>query len=429
MAMASFVAGLFILGPPRLLAADASFTELVASLKSPNPRTRLDAVEQLGKSRRREAVPALAALVRDPEFKIRLALVRAFRELRDLSAIPALTTQLEDGDVDVREESIGAIVELLAEREGGGAIESFLQGFADEYDRTSLPTIAAVDGAVVQGLSKRLRDENKGIRRNAAFALGILDGKAALPALKAALQDPEPSVRGAAITSIGKIGTSADGVAVVPYLEDASPEVRNRTLSALGAVRAKEAAPALRQLYEANRRKEVGARALACLSRLGDPAQAPLFRELSADPDPERRRLAVEGLGRLADSSTVDWFKKDFQRERSEELRLSYAFALTLLGDRVFLDTIVLALPTRLYGKRARDYILEMGPDIAKDLLPYLTDKDAGIRVALCDILAMLGSAEAIPSLKPLLSDKDNEVVDRANLAIERLQRTAASRR
>ncbi len=426
-ATGSLVLGIILAAAGSVRAASGpSFTELLANLKSPNARTRQEAVSELGKSRRRESVSALSALVRDSEVKVRLEVVRAFRAIRDLSATPALVTQLEDGDTQVREETIGALVELYAEREGTGTVEGFLQVFADEFDRNSLPTIAVVEPSVIQGLSKRLRDTEVAIRREAAFALGILDGKAALPALKATLQDPEPSVRGAAVTSIGKIGSSSDGPPLIPYLEDSSLEVRNRTLSALGVLRTTEAAPALRQLFESNRRKEVGVRALACLSRIGDPAQADLFRELVQDPDPERRRLAVEGLGRLADPSMTPAFKKDFQRERSDDLRLSYAFALTLLGDRAFLDTIVLALPSRLYGQRARNYILEMGRDIGADLLPYLNDPDAEIRAILCDLLAALGATEAIGRLTPLLSDPSRTVVDRANLAIERLKRVSS---
>ena len=53
-------------------------------------------------------------------------------------------------------------------------------------------------------------------------------------------------------------------------------------------------------------------------------------------------------------------FKKDYQRERNDELRLAYSFALTRLGDRAFLDSIVLSLPSRTLA-RGRGYLLEMG--------------------------------------------------------------------
>src|SRR4030095_3970896 len=104
--------------------------------------------------------------------------------------------------------------------------------------------------------------------------------KAATPDLVAALQDPEADVRGAAATAIGKIGSPAAGKALIPLLADTSNEVRNRTLLALGVLRPREAGGPLREMYEANRRKEMGTRVLTCLSKLGDPAQGELFREL-----------------------------------------------------------------------------------------------------------------------------------------------------
>jgi HEAT repeat protein len=167
---------------------------------------------------------------------------------------------------------------------------------------------------------------------------------------------------------------------------------------------------------------------LACLARIGDPAQADLFRELVLDPDVETRRLAIEGLGRVADASMLPAFKKDYQRERREELKLAYSFALTLLGDRAFLDSIVLALPSRTLGKRCRGYILEMGTKVAPELYPYLNDPEADIRATLCDLLAQIGEPKAIEHLKPLINDPSTSVADRANRAVERLKRAGNSR-
>jgi hypothetical protein len=92
-------------------------------------------------------------------------------------------------------------------------------------------------------------------------------------------------------------------------------------------LRVKEAGPGLRQLYEANRRKEGGPRILAALSRIGDPAQADLFQELvrtrirSASGWPSRAWAGSRTASRLPA------FKKDYQREKNEELRLAYSFA------------------------------------------------------------------------------------------------------
>jgi HEAT repeat protein len=420
---AALVAGLaWALAAPAV--AEQPFEDLVANLKSPTARTRQAAAQELGKSRRREAVAPLSALVRDPEVRVRLEVVKALRNLRDLSAVPALVTALQDGEPDIREEAIGTIVEIYAERERGGPIDKFLETFSDEYDRASVPPYTAVDPSVFRGLSGTLRDEKKGIRAESAYAIGILGGGSAVPALVSATQDPEADVRGAAATAIGKVGTAEDGKALVPLLADESATVRNRALSAIGVLRVREAGPALREMFEQHRRRDLGTRVLASLSRIGDPAQADLFRELLSSSDPEHRRLAVEGLGRVADPSTLPAFKKDYQREKNADVQLAYNFAIVSLGDRAFLDAIVLALGSSgARARRARDYVLELGLPIAPDLYPYLNDRDPEVRGALCDVLAQLGDAGATPRLSPLLADPNSRVADRANRAIEKLRR------
>jgi HEAT repeat protein len=405
-------------------AAKVSFVELLANLKSPNASTRQEAAAELGKSRRREAIPALSALVRDPEPKVRMAVVQALRELRDLSATPALCTSLQDGDREVRERAIGALVELYAERERTGPVERFLDLFSDEFDRASVPPYTSVDPQVISALAAALRDEEKGIRKEAALALGILDGRAAVRELQAALQDPDAGVRGAAVTAIGKVGTAADGRALVPLLADPSAAVRSRALHALGVLRVREAGPALRELYEGNRTTELGLKVLSCLSRIADPGQAEVFKDLLTDADTEKKRLAIEGLARIADTSYLPAFKKDYQREGNEQLKLAYSFGLARLGDRPFIDSIVLALPSRTLGTQARRYLLEMGKDILPDLYPYLNDPQAEIRAALCDIIAQIGDADAADRLAPLVSDPNTKVADRANRAVELLRRT-----
>jgi HEAT repeat protein len=417
-ALAALVLGASLAG-----AAQSSFEDQLANLKSPNAGTRESAAEALGKSRRREAVAPLSELARDPEAKVRLAVVKALRELRDLEAVPALTTSLQDGDPKVREEAISSLVEIYSDRERSGTVDRFLGLFSDEFDRSSIPPWVEVDAGAIEGLAGRLADEDGTLRREAALALGILDGRAALPQLTNALQDPEPAVRAAAATAIGKIGTAADGRTLVPLIADTSNEVRNRALQALGVLRVTEAGPALRELYDTSRNRDLSMRVLETLSKVADPGQADLLRLLVQDPDPEKKRLAVEGLARIADEGMLTAFKKDFQRQSNEELRLAYAFALTRLGDRAFVDTIVLCLPSRTLGRRCRGYLRELGTEILPELYPYLNDPDASIRGTLCDLLAEFGEPEAIERLMPLINDPSREVADRANRAVERLKR------
>jgi HEAT repeat protein len=412
-----------LLAAPATAGSHESFQDLTANLKSPNATTRRKAVAELGKSRRREAITPLAALVHDADVEVRREVVRSLRELRDVSAVAALVTALGDGDRNIREEVIGTLVEIYADTDRKGPIGRFLNTFSDEVDRSSVPPYRAVEPAVYEALARALRDEDRSIREEAAYALGILGGRSALRDLATTLQDPDPRVRGAAATAIGKLGAEEDGKALVPLLADESEGVQRRVLYALGVLRVKAAGPALRELYQANRRKELGLRVLATLSRIGDPAQTELFQQLVQDRDPEKKRLAVEGLGRIADASRLDAFKKDYQREKNAEVRLAYAFALARLGDRAFIDTLVLSLASRSLGRRSRDYILEMGREALGDLYPYLGDPDADVRAALCEIVGAIGDTSAIDRLTPLIGDPNSKVADRANRAVERLRR------
>ncbi len=411
---------------PREVVAAAgrqTFEDLVANLKSPNAKTRQESAATLAKSRRREAIAPLSALVHDPELKVRMEVVRALNQLRDVSAVPALVTSMGDGDPKIREESIGALVEVYAERDRTTAVTRYLEVFSDEYDRASVPPYAAVDASVFRAFADALRDPEGDIREQAALAIGILDGKAVVKDLVTALQDPDADVRGASATAIGKVGETEDGLALVPVLADDNTGVRTRVLKALGTLRLKDAGPPLRAMFEANRKREAGTKVLECLSRIGDASQADLLRELTADPDVERRRLAVEGLGRISDPGILPAFKKDYQREKSEEMKLALSFALTLLGDRAFLDSIVLGLPSRLYGSRCRRYLLEMGKPLLPELYPYLNDPDEDVRAELIDAIAAMGDSQSIATLQPLISDPSRKVSDRANRAVERLRR------
>jgi hypothetical protein len=189
-------------------------------------------------------------------------------------------------------------------------VKRFLEIFSDDYDQTQVPPHTRVDPAIVRALTLALRDDDKGIREQSALALGMLGARASLKELGDALADTETGVRGAAALAIAKLGGQEHGRALVALLADGSMSVRNRVLHALGVLRVKEAGPALREMFEANRRKELGQRTLQALSRVADPAQADLFRELVQDADPERKRLAVEGLARVSDERLLPAFKR-----------------------------------------------------------------------------------------------------------------------
>jgi len=403
--------------------ARTSCEDLRANLKNPNARVRETAAAALGKTRCQDSVTPLAALARDADAKVRLAAVKALRELRDPAAVPTLTSSLGDEVAAVRVEAVKALVEVYAERDRPRAVGRLLGAFSDTIDTYRIQSHVRVDPGVAPALGRLLQDQAAAVRKEAAIALGVLRGQPALAQLVAALQDPDAGVRAEAVTAIEKIGERSEGKVLVPLLTDESGEVRTRTLHAVATLAVREAGPALREAWDGNRRREWEQRILEPMARVRDPALRDVFLALVQDSDPLRRRYGLEGLARVSDASLLPALKKDYQREGNEDLRLAYCFALALLGDRVFVDSLVLALPHRPAGPRCHDYLVELGPSFLPELTPYLQDPSADVRAALVDVIADMDAQEALPAIEALLNDANGNVVDHATLAVARLKR------
>lgn len=415
--------GAFVLAPSLAWAAAIPCEQLADDLKSPMSKTRTQAVVNIAKQVCPNAVATLSQSVRDPDVEVRLAVVSGLRKLHDSQDVSALTTFTRDGSPEIRLEAVRGLIEAYSEASRRSPVDRLLDTFSDTSELPPVDPWITVDSRVPPALAERLRDENASIRRDAALAIGVLRCGSVAAELETTLNDPDAGVRARTVTAIDKLKEERLGKSIVPLLKDESADVRARALHAVMTLRVKEAGATLREMYTTNRPRGIQPMALEALSRVGDPAQRDLLLELAQDPDPERRRFAIEGLARIADRSMLAAFKKDFQRERSEDLRLAHAFALTYLGDRAFIDSLALGLSSRTMGARCRAYLVELGSGYLDDLYPYLRDPDAGIRAALAGVMGEIGDPSAIKHIEPLLKDPSSSVADEANRAALRLQR------
>ena len=131
----------------------------------------------------------------------------------------------------------------------------------------------------------------------------------------------------------------------------------------------------------------------------------------------------MEGLGRLRDENLKTSLTKDFLREPDGSVQAAYCFALTLIGRPEFIDRIALNFSNVTLREQSMDYLVELGSPFLVELVPYLGDPVAEVRKGMAFALEEIGDPDAIPYLKPLLSDPDPQVVDWANRAIATLER------
>ncbi|MBK5255202.1 MAG: HEAT repeat domain-containing protein [Vicinamibacteria bacterium] len=395
----------------------------VDGLKSENPAVRRRTATDLGKSKSPDALPRLAALVRDPDAEVRLAVLRGIASLRELAGVPSMVVFMADSMSRLRSEAIDGVVEIYTRRDRPRA-SKFLSIFSDGRDKPEPMVLTPVDLQVYRSLAGLLKDSDPDVRESAAEAIGILGGTEVAVDLLGALGDVTTNVRAAAVTALVKVGTSADGEALSPLIGDPSSSVRRRAIAGLGRLRVAEAAAGLRRLFGTSPDSTDGILALSALAQLALPEDRPLFQREALQPEASRRRAGIEGLARLGDTGNEARFKRAFQREKNEEVRAAYAFAIFLFGDRPFIDTVVMGLGgSRDLFRQSRAYVEEFGNRALPEVLDYLREPDARIRAGLCDALANVGVVDALSAIEPLVRDRDQQVAASAARAVAILRR------
>lgn len=405
------------------LAAEAqnSFRDEIANLRSPNVKTRVKAAKALGRSGRPEAIPALTEAMRDPEKKVREATAGALRRFNSAETIDGLLMGLRDEEKGIREESLVALLEIYVgagNADLGGAL-GWLFGRGKSVPK--LEGLVPVEPQVVTALGQRLQDEDPGLRRRAAYTLGVLEAADGVDALGGSLYDPEKDVRLEAVEALGRIGTPEAGEALRGALEASSKQMLVAVVDALAVMRFAPASTDLVNVYDANPGK-LGDRALRALALIGAPEARGIFYHQMTSDEAHQRRWAVEGLGRVDDESLVPGLMKDFLREPEASAQLAYCFSLAVLGRPEFVDRVALSLADKKLHEQAHSYAVELGSPFLDELVTYLSDPVPEVRKQMAQVLMEIGDPAAIPYLEPLLSDPNGEVADRANRAIARLQ-------
>jgi len=421
--LGTVVSAIILLVSSPASAVQSSFQDELANLKSPNVDTRVKASKALGQSKRPEAIPALTEAMRDPELKVRRQTVFSLRGFNSTDAIDGLLIGLRDEEKGIRNEAIVALLEIYVgagNADLGGPL-SFLLG--PRYKTPKLNGLIPVSSDVVTALEARLQDEEPVLRRRAAYTLGVLGVADAVDSLGAALSDPQKDVRMEVVSALASIGNDAAGEALRGTLSIAASDASfaGHVVDALGQMKYLPAGSELVSIYDGNL-NNLGDRALRSLALMGAPEARGIFYYQMTSKRADQRRWAAEGLGRLSDKSLIPGMMKDFLREPDPSVQLAYCFSLARLGQTEFVDRIALSLGSKKLQEQAHDYAVELGSPLLEDLVTYLSDPVPEVRKEMAQVLMEIGDPAAIPYLKPLLSDPNVEVADRANRAIARLQ-------
>jgi CheY-like chemotaxis protein len=210
-------------------------------------------------------------------------------------------------------------------------------------------------------------------------------------------------------------------------LNDNDRAVMVAAMQALGAMRYERGVQALTVLFRYYGKGEPAEAALDALARIAHPSSAPLLATQLLSTNAALRGIALEGLARLGDPSTLADIHAALNRERNAGVALAGAFALALLGD-ASTDRVADSLTRPTLHEQAKQYLIELAPGRASEFARHLLNPDERIRLDVVDALGLSGDSAAVPVVEPLTKDRDPGIARAAERAVARLRHAADDR-
>jgi HEAT repeat protein len=410
--------------------------ETDAKQNQSDARQRARAVRAMA-TQGQEAIARIAPYLRDVDTTVRLEAVKALDEIGGPKTVDALVEAARDNDPEIQIRAADGLVNVYLPgylktgisgtlRRAGDAVRA---KFTDTNDQIIEPYVE-VPPPVIEVLGRQARGGvSMDSRANAARALGILRGRAAIPDLLAALNSKDNRLMYESLVALQKIRDPAAGPGVAFLLRDLDEKVRIAALETTGILRNQSAAPQVRDAIDHPLTPKTQREALNALAMLADPADRGIFLRYLADRDEGLRAAGAEGLARLKNPADRIVLDKTFDAERSATARLSMAFAEVSLGNRLMsefspLQYLINNLNVKTYRNVAIAFLTELAreSDVRQAIYPILTHATRDEKTGMSIVLARAGERDSEPFLEALLKDSDPEVMQEGTRSLRTLR-------
>lgn len=380
------------------------------------------------------AIPKVAAYLNSADVDTRIEAVKQLIALGGRDTVDPLIQATRDADPEVQIRATDGLVNYYLPgyvRQGlgstiirvGGAVKD---KFADNNDQIIDPFVI-VRPEVIAALANLARGgASMDSRANACRAIGILRGRAALPALIDALRTKDNNVMYEALAAMEKIQDPSAGPKIDYLLRDLDNRVQSTAIETAGVLRSTGALPTLRSIVANPRNAKVQRSALTAIAMMPQPQDRELFLSELGAKDEKMRTAACEGLGRIGNPADVPALQKAWSGEDKMYPRLGAAFALVMegqldLSEEAPFRYLINTLNQAAYHDIAVSYLIEAAR--RKPVLTALYGQlDGGTRdekIYLARVLAASGDQGTVPYLDKLSRDSDSDVAQ-AGLRAER---------
>ncbi|MFH1562341.1 MAG: HEAT repeat domain-containing protein [Nitrospirota bacterium] len=287
--------------------------------------------------------------------------IASFYYIGGKSALPYIFKELRSYDKSKRK-SAKRVVQLLISRSiiDEACLPVVSEALKDRNDEIRHMATVIASGSpdwFIPSLEKLLKDKNKIIRYEAAYALAKLHKTSSKPILLLALKDKNPQIRQEAISSlalIGKVatkittmeGTAKIGTASIPTLQKGiqskDTEIQRLSIQGLGRLKDKSSASILSNLLAY---KNLQYLAIDALTNIGTLSVPILLRKLT-DKNIEIQTASIIALGRIGDKSASPELIKKLQSVYPQ-IRLQAIVALGDMKDKSAVPMLVKLLKTK----------------------------------------------------------------------------------
>jgi len=399
-------------------------------------RQRVRAVRAMA-AQGQDSIPKIAAYLRDPDTNVRLEAVKALDDIGGPKTVDALVEAARDNDPEIQIRAADGLVNVYLPgylktgisgtlRRAGNSVRA---KFTDTNDQI-IDAYVEVPLPVIQVLGRQaLGSVSFESRANAARALGILRGQAAIPDLLEALNSKDNRLMYESLVALQKIRDPAAGPGLAFLLHDLDEKVRIAALQATGILRNQAAAPEVRDAIDHPLTLKTQREALSALAMMADQADRSIFLRYLNDRDEGLRTASAEGLARLKNPDDRMVLEKAFETERTSGGRLAIAFAIVSLGSRQIsefspLQYLINNLNVKAYRNVAIAYLTEAArdPELRQAIYPILTHATRDEKTGISIVLARSGDRDSETYLEALVKDPDPEVMQESTRSLRTLR-------
>ncbi len=383
------------------------------------------------------AIPQLQELLKNPDLEIRVEAVKAIVEIGGKDSITPLVLATADNDAEMQIRAADGLVNFYLPgyvRTGLSAsirrVGTSIKGKFTDVNDQMIDSFVQVRPDVIESLGKLARNgASLESRANAARAIGILRGRAAVDDLVAAIRSKNSEVIYECLIALQKIRDDSAAPKIAFLLHDLDEKVQIAAIETTGLLLNKDSIPDLMDAIRRAKNNKVRRAALTAIAMLPVEGNRETYARYLNDKDEGMRAAAAEGYARLHNPADLAAIETVYKDEEKRAPRLAQAFALVALGQHELselspLQLLINTLNSSAYHGVAFAYLVETSRDPAVRALLYqsLANATKDEKIQLAGVLARSGDQESVPYLEKLSHDADDQVAQEGLRALRALR-------